>query len=88
MASSQEPGIEQLSGRHDLHGEGDIRRRERRITGGVVMDGDEGRGLLAHGFAEDLGHPHLGLTKVVLVLAERGIRYRWLTERSPGWIVG
>jgi hypothetical protein len=25
------------------------------------MDGDQGRGLLAHRVAEDLGHPHLGL---------------------------
>ena len=45
--------IEQLAGRHDLDSEGDVGRRGRRITRWVVMDGDDGRGLLANGITED-----------------------------------
>jgi hypothetical protein len=45
---------EQVPGRHDLHREGHIGRRGRRIAGGVVMDRDEGGRLLAHRIAEDL----------------------------------
>src|SRR5215207_8935595 len=48
---------EQLSGRHDLHREGHVGRRGRRIAGGVVMNGDEGGRLLAHPTPEDLTRP-------------------------------
>ena len=45
--------IEQLSGRHDLDGERHIGRRGGRITRRMVMDGDEGGGLLAHRVTKD-----------------------------------
>jgi hypothetical protein len=48
---------EQLPGGHDLHREGHVGRRRRGIAGRVVMDGDEGRGLLSHGVTEDLTRP-------------------------------
>ena len=53
--------IEQPSGRYDLDGEGNISGRGGRVAGGMVMDGDEGGGLLAHRVAEDFGHPDLRL---------------------------
>ena len=46
--------IEQLPGRYDLHRQCHIGRRGRRIPGGVVVDGDQGGGLLAYRVAEDL----------------------------------
>ena len=50
----EQPDIEQLAGRHDLHRERDVGRRGGRVAGRVVMDGDEGGGLLAHRVTEDL----------------------------------
>jgi hypothetical protein len=38
---------EQVPGRHDLHREGHIGRRGRRIARRVIMDRDEGGGVLA-----------------------------------------
>jgi len=49
--------IELLPGRHDLHGEGHIGRRGRQIPGRVVMDGNEGSGLLADRVPEDITLP-------------------------------
>ena len=49
--------IEQLPGCHDLHREGHIGRRGRRIPRRVVMDGNEGSGLLADRVPEDLTLP-------------------------------
>ena len=49
--------IEHLPGRDDLGGEGHIGRRGGRIARGVVVDGDDGRGLLAHCVTEDLTLP-------------------------------
>ena len=49
--------IEQLSGRHDLDGEGDVGCGGRRVAGGVVVDGDDGGGLLTHRVAKDLSLP-------------------------------
>jgi hypothetical protein len=46
--------VEQLPGSDQLDGEGDIGRRGGGIARGVVVDGDEGGGLLAHRVAEDL----------------------------------
>jgi hypothetical protein len=49
--------IEQLPGRYDLHGEGHISCRRRGIPRRVVVDGDQGGGLLAHRVAEDFSLP-------------------------------
>ena len=49
--------IEQLPGRHDLDGQGHIGRGGGRVAGRVVVDGDNGRGLLAHRVAENLSLP-------------------------------
>ena len=49
--------IEQLAGRDNLDGEGDVGRRGRRVAGGMVVDGDDGGGLLAHRVAKDLSLP-------------------------------
>src|SRR5215213_1876091 len=45
--------IEQLPSGHDLDGEGDVGRRGCRVARGMVVDGDDRGGLLAHGVPED-----------------------------------
>jgi hypothetical protein len=50
----QQLDIEQLPRRHNLHRQRHICRRGRRVAGRMVMDSDDGGGLLAHRVAKDL----------------------------------
>src|SRR5215204_6970324 len=51
--------IEQLAGRHDLDGQRHVGRRGGRVARRMVMDCDDGRGLLAHRITKHFSHANL-----------------------------
>src|SRR5579875_1973542 len=47
--------LQQVAGTNQVGGDGDIVAAGRGIAGGVIVNGDELRGVVADGVAEDLG---------------------------------
>ena len=63
----QQLHIQQDAGLHEFGGEGDVRTRRRRITGWMVVHGDDRNRVVPDRIAEDLSDPDLGLIDASLV---------------------